>query len=106
MMVIIMKCIIKVFNHSLFLQNLQLAIPDRHMVYSSQLLMQEGTTSQTVTGWLLSDMLLFTRSEVKDMLTLVEEPIMLQDIVSCELGCDHCKFAKANLFFKKSLHMD
>lgn len=64
------------------------------MIYAGELLFMDGEG-----GWskvyvvLLSDLLLVTRVERDNHLTVLEEPIVLLDIIGIQWSCRHGKFA-------------
>ena len=77
------------------LQSFRIASSTRHMIYAGDLLynttFSDGTTGQwsSVYTVLLSDLLLITRVEPDNYLTVLEEPIVLQDVTAASWTCPH-----------------
>ncbi len=65
-------------------QDIQLAVPNRHMIYNGELMVVRG--AHWVKAWcvLLSDVLLLTRVEASGHLFPLEPPLPLNSVASIE----------------------
>ena len=81
-------------NRLLFTENtksFQLTSAARHVIYAGDLIRQDGDDWTKVHAILMNDLLLFTRKENDNFLTVLEAPVLLQDVRRCESGTVHRK---------------
>ncbi|KAI0227529.1 hypothetical protein LSAT2_021997 [Lamellibrachia satsuma] len=84
--------VVELQNNLTFTQGVkhfQVAAPNRHLIFSGDLLWVHDTTCWPVWVLLLSDMLLLTRRGTGSHLVVVEEPLNLCNIVKTQFNLDH-----------------